>query len=94
MDKEATVKKTAGMLAGLGFRLTEADNDKYEIRNQANKVVASGDLKTIYWCAVYMSGDAKKDPEKYESMNKADQLSRDERIQAGREMARSIREGR
>ena len=92
MNYQELEKKTRGLLINIGFCLAKTSDGKYEIRNQSRRTIAQGDLQTVYYCAFFMSGDAERNPEKYEAMNEAP--DQNEMYQAGLAMAKKLNQGK
>lgn len=87
-NSNKNIQEINGMLASIGFHARKTGNDDYMIANKAGGVIAHGPLKTIYYCAVFMTNDAKQHPEKYERMNA--QQDTNALYQAGLAMAKRL----
>lgn len=92
MNEQEIRQETQALIVVLGFRLMKASDGKYEIRNRGGKTIVRGDLQSMYYCAVYMSHDAKQNPEKYEAMNEP--VDQNELYQAGLAMAKKLNQGK
>ena len=91
MNDQELRKRTQGLLSGIGFSLKKAADGRYEIQNRSGSAIVRGDLQTVYYCAAFMSGDAKRNPEKYEKLNMP--VDQNKMYQAGLAMSKKLKQG-
>ncbi len=91
MNDQELRKRTLGFLNGIGFSLTKAADGRYEIQNRSGSAIVRGDLQTVYYCAAFMSGDAKRNSEKYEKLNMP--VDQNKMYQAGLAMSKKLKQG-
>ena len=88
MTDQEMMQKARGLVASTGLDVTKAKDGRFCIV-RGSKVLASGNLNTIYNCAQYIANDSKDHPEKYQG----EQLDSNDLFQKGLAMAKKLCQG-